>query len=321
MPFISDPNEEEDLDPSTKPVIAGGESAFAGGDGNGGAPSNSTGPAPTASGNFTNLQDYLGGNQAGEKTMADNLTTDVNGKTAAARAANAQYVGTASKAINSAPTGSDYNGPTDFSHLTGDALDAQTKARADTKTAADSLHQVTGGYDKLGSYLKDQVKDPGYTSGENGLDSFLVGASGAGRNAISGVKNNVRGDASKYNDAADAAVTGMISGQRAKPTAVVSAPESVADAAAAPIQRQSIPSVVNGVPTQRTLPSGIPNSIPGQVFNMPSEPKPSAPTSVRTSSAKSNQPYQLNRFAHGGLIEPEEKTPFSGLLSKLRKKQ
>lgn len=313
MPFLDDPNEEDELDPSsTKPVVTEGESAFAG-DSSGGASNVSSNPAATSSGNFTNLQDYLSGNQSGEKTMADNLAQDVNGAGNTAKDANKQYTDAANNVISSSPTGSKYNGPSDYSQLSGDALGAQTRARSMTTAAADKVDQVTGGYDKLGAYMKNQVKDPGYTSGENGLDSFLVGASDPGKKAISDAQSNWS-DVGSLADKSDAAVGSSIDAQRAKADPVFTPNLDVKGTGS---EATGFPVAKSNVPAMRTTPIGVANSGNEQVFNMPNEvkPVPAAPAPTTSASGGSSR---MNRFSHGGKIEADE--PYSGLLSKLRKK-
>lgn len=307
MAFLKDPSEDDDL-LTAKPQDGSSAGGFAGD-----APSSGGSPAATSSGNYTNLQDYLSGNQTGEQKMADNLTSNVNGAGNTAKDANQQYIDIASKVISDSPSGSAYSGPSDYSHLSGDALDAQTRARTLASGASDKVDQVTGGFDKLGSYLKDQVNDPGYSAGENGLDTFLTGASDAGKNAISDAKSNWS-DIGSSSDAADDAVNGAIDGQKSKAFDPILKTQGVgADTIGFPTAKTS-------VPTTRSLPAGVPNSGREQVQNYPAEPVAKPPVAAASSGDYSTSTH-MNKFANGGLIEPEEKTPFGGLMNKLRSKK
>ena len=97
MAFINDPNQDdEDLingqSAKAGQPITTGENAFVGGGTTQTGPTNNaTSPAGTSSGSYTNLQNYLTGNTAGEQTMASNLTNDVNSKGTAAKSSLGDY--------------------------------------------------------------------------------------------------------------------------------------------------------------------------------------------------------------------------------------
>lgn len=219
MPQIFDPNKEEQAQqqgggaaPAPGGVIGGGQSGTIAGNAAPAAPGGASpaSGAPTRSGNWTNLQQYVTANQGAGQKLAEKATAATTAAGTAAQQATGALKTQATDDIskgtyrdkslvgdiysNTAAVGPDryaasqnaaYKGPNAASEVKGYA-DTQAKVTA-AGTVAD---QLAGSHTDRASALgrADVAGRPSYTLGERNLDSFLLGADKAGRAAVDQAK-------------------------------------------------------------------------------------------------------------------------------------
>lgn len=208
-------------------VITPGES------GTGQAQQSQAASAPKAGGNiggFTNLQSYVTANQGNDAAMGQKVTGVVGADAQKSDAATQNFQGAGSSAVTAGTTTQDkglfdtvknnaagvasdpsksaawqqqlaghYSGPDGASKVAG-YEDAQ-KASDTIKT---DLTQASG--DNVGrqGLLDKAYGRANYTSGEKGLDSFLLGAGADGQKSLADIQSNYGKNATQFGDATTA---------------------------------------------------------------------------------------------------------------------
>ncbi len=136
----------------------------------------------------------LGVDQSKLDTINSNATTVDQGKMDQIKNGSAQYLGdayTGPSTINAqyaGPTAGSYNvaygGPTTTGSFSGQTAANQTTALGANQAVQDRVGQAQGGQAGVASLLRDAYSKPGYTAGENNLDSFLAGGTEGGKAAL-----------------------------------------------------------------------------------------------------------------------------------------
>lgn len=211
-------------------VGGGGAGLITPGDSSTGLTQQAQGPAPKAGGNiggFTNLQSYVTANQGNDKAIGDKVSGVVGGDATASDAAVSNYQGAGSAAVDKgtvkldtglqSAVGSDpnsvlgdpsklsdwkkqlagqYAGPKSASEVQGfgDAQKANQVVKEDLSAAG-------GGNIGRQSLLDKAYGRANYTSGEKGLDSFLLGAGEDGQKSLADIQNNYGKSAGAFDDA------------------------------------------------------------------------------------------------------------------------
>ena len=220
MPIV---NEDEDLIKNKETPVGGGTSYIGGGASSAGAASGSTAaPSKVSSApGFTNLQTYLGGDQASNQ-MGGHIADQGN-----------ELGGTATTAVNSFSNGvigaanaggpvlnkgaaerPGYSGPQSYNEGTYGINSGLADSAVKAANTYANMSKDAGG-------IQNQLKDmtPGkYSQGENALDAATV-TSGFGRNQVQDMQNNWSG-LSGYLDSARTGATNAIGTAKAKGDAV-----------------------------------------------------------------------------------------------------
>lgn len=222
MPII---NEDEDLTKNKETPVGGGTSYIGGGASSAGAASGSTaGPTQVSKApgsGFTNLQSYLGGDQASSQMggMVAGQGDQLGGAaTTAVNSFSNDVIGGANAGVPVLDKGAavkpGYSGPQAYNSGTyGTSFGTAQKAVADTGIYADMSRDAGG--------IQNQLKEmtPGkYTQGENALDAATV-TSGVGRNQVQDMQNRWSG-LGGYLDSAKTGATNAIGAAKAKGDAV-----------------------------------------------------------------------------------------------------
>ena len=210
MPIV---NEDEDLIKNKETPVGGGTSYIGGGASSAGAASGSTAaPSKVSSApGFTNLQTYLGGDQASNQMgghIADQGNELGGTATTAVNTFSNGVIGAANAGVPVLNKGSaerpGYSGPQSYNEGTyGVNSGLADSAVKDANTYA-NMSKDAGG-------IQNQLKDmtPGkYSQGENALDAATV-TSGFGRNQVQDMQNNWSG-LSGYLDSARTGATNAI---------------------------------------------------------------------------------------------------------------
>ena len=222
MPII---NEDEDLTKNKETPVGGGTSYIGGGASSAGAASGSTaGPTQVSKApgsGFTNLQTYLGGDQASSQMggMVAGQGDQLGGAaTTAVNSFSNDVIGGANAGVpvlnNAATVKPGYSGPQAYNEgAYGTSFGTAKKAVADTGTYANMSNDANG--------IQNQLKDmtPGkYSQGENALDAATV-TSGVGRNQVQDMQQRWSG-LGGYLDSAKTGATNAIGAAKAKGDAV-----------------------------------------------------------------------------------------------------
>lgn len=226
MAIVANQQEDEELNqPGAAPAPQGGGGGFVGGDTGGGGTTAKAAPgAPTSSGSFTNLSNYLQANQgAGAQAgkAAANVVDQAGDKASQAQdsysSAGTGDVLNAGAAVNVDPSvvgklksgeiaakdaQVSWKGPNSVSDFTGDTAGKQTAALGATQDVQGKAKAAAGGQSGVASLLRDAYQQPSYTAGENNLDSFLAGGTPSGQKELgraAGIAQNAQGGYDQIN--------------------------------------------------------------------------------------------------------------------------
>lgn len=227
MAIVANQQEDEELNqPGAPPAPQGGGGGFVGGaTGDGGGLAAKAAPgAPTSSGSFTNLSNYLQANQgAGAQTgkAAANVVDQAGDKASQAQdtysSAGTGDVLNAGATVNVDPSvvgklksgeiaakdaQVSWKGPNSVSDFTGATAGKQTAALGATQDVLGKAKAAAGGQSGVASLLRDAYQQPSYTAGENNLDSFLAGGTPSGQKELgraAGVAQNAQGGYDQIN--------------------------------------------------------------------------------------------------------------------------
>lgn len=207
--------EDEDQDEEEQgggEVIAGQSSELGGGGGGSGASSQPG--APTRSGSFTNLMDYVKSNESDGGRMGQQVKTGIQNRANEAQNSGSEFQQRAGEMVSQGSVvdqginqdlssgaarikndadkraqfdrqyNASYQGPNDASEVQGYS---DTGSKFNTIQDRARNAQTNQGREAI---LQDEYKRPTYTRGEQQLDSFIMGASNQGQNALSDIKQN-----------------------------------------------------------------------------------------------------------------------------------
>ena len=210
MPIV---NEDEDLIKNKETPVGGGTSYIGGGASSAGAASGSTAaPSKVSSApGFTNLQTYLGGDQASNQMgghIADQGNELGGTATTAVNTFSNGVIGAANAGVPVLNKGSavrpGYSGPQSYNEGTYGVNSGLADSAVKAANTYANMSKDAGG-------IQNQLKDmtPGkYSQGENALDAATV-TSGFGRNQVQDMQNNWSG-LSGYLDSARTGATNAI---------------------------------------------------------------------------------------------------------------
>ena len=225
-----DPNKKAaTADPTAGPVLGAPTATAIQGDTSGAGGAAAAAAAPTHSGSFTNLNDYVTANAGNDATMGNAVKSGAQGATSTADTALTGFQGDTSKAIeggtvrddgtnakvtalSTAQTGAapiddkqfgrQYNA--NYKTDGGPQNVASAAGYGDTNSAvnkvADFHSGVTGDNAARGGLLNDIYGGAGqqYSKGERSLDSFILGSGQQGQQALSDVGASTNGYGDKW---------------------------------------------------------------------------------------------------------------------------
>jgi len=215
MAYQQDFNLDEDKDKKQQDqgtVVASESSASTPSGGSGNGPQNQ--PKGTSSGSWTNLSNYITANQGNDSEMGNKVKSDIDTQADSATQAGQVYGETANSRIDSGTVRD--NGTIDKIKTSPTAITGSADERAKFDTSWNAYYngpnqanevegyQQTGQlygavedsasnaqtYDGRKGLLKSSYARPSYSSGEQSLDSFIMGGGSGGRQAINDIQSN-----------------------------------------------------------------------------------------------------------------------------------
>lgn len=191
-------NEDDKLNPQGQ--ATGGGGAFIGSGSGQGATTSVH--APTSSGSYTNLENYIGANQGGSDVKMGQAAYGV--VDTAGKEANKAISGlhTAASAAGNPEDVTQFSEYQPAQNAVGKV--AGTKNSDTGKYSGGLLGSLNGGQNGVGSLLKDAYAQPSYTAGENQLDAFLTGASQGGQQRLGAAQKKWGDIGTKFDNAGKA---------------------------------------------------------------------------------------------------------------------
>lgn len=203
------------------------------------APTNASAAAkakPTASGSFTNLNNYISANKGNDTQMGSQVESRVGGQAAVAdTSGDALHDGastevesgtvrldegelktfkgetpapidgtlrpTVNKDIYGQQINAEYGGPT--SATDGTLAPLHADANKNYTAVQDSANLAAGGLEGRGTLLKDAYGQEKYTQGQNQLDSFILGAGVGGQQSLKDIEAKYGGYGNKFTNLVD----------------------------------------------------------------------------------------------------------------------